>query len=362
MPAITITTDKRMLASYSAVQFGLLAENGVDAYFYAERVELNGNEYPDLPSKYWTQSEFHPDKPGYITLPGNLRGLKIYSRKMFQYPAVHTNTWLVDLRTVFSPNIDGSISWWIVGVENDLGFANLLFGIFEYIDANNVNQLHVFGGPAFAAADAVVDFAKPSDAFTNRHGYRIMHGRYVSMADIDGRPIAFLIQAEGVSPTVLNNNTPPYAVLITPKMASSGSGFTEIITDRSKPGKAIKVTQPIYRFRVTDGDPVIPLNLPLYNNGTFTRFIDTSISGAVNSQPIPVWGYSSRLLLFRSNQGGTLTIYAWTLGGWKVYDTVSVTANSLIKYVFGSDVLVAYVSYNPSATPATVDVAEVKLA
>jgi len=82
-----------------------------------------------------------------------------------------------------------------------------------------------------------------------------------------------------------------------------------------------------------ENSSTVPLNLPLYNEDTETKWSNLDTNGNTQtSHPVPIWGYPNRTLYFESDAAGTLDIEIYVGGGWQVYDSPSVTANELLSY------------------------------
>jgi hypothetical protein len=70
-------------------------------------------------------------------------------------------------------------------------------------------------------------------------------------------------------------------------------------------------------------------------------------------------GYYKKSIYFMANQAGSLDIQILTQGGnWRTYDTVSMSANTLMKYRIEDEVILARIVFTPSTYPATILEAE----
>ena len=103
-----------------------------------------------------------------------------------------------------------------------------------------------------------------------------------------------------------------------------------------------------------------PRTFRLYSTGTNTLLAGLAVNPDVTSHPIPTFGYSSKTLMFRASGAGTLSIQVLTqANNWREYDTVPVTANTLISYIIEGDAVLARTVFTPTTPPATISDAEV---
>jgi hypothetical protein len=116
-------------------------------------------------------------------------------------------------------------------------------------------------------------------------------------------------------------------------------------------------------FRVMSGDPLPPRAYLLYLTGTNTKLAGYSISsGSVISHPIPTYGYEKKTLYFMVNQPGTLEVQVYTISGnWRTYESISISANTLLIYSIDNVVVLTRVVFTPSTYPATILVAEMSM-
>jgi hypothetical protein len=230
-----------------------------------------------------------------------------------------------------------------------MGGANKLLlhlgneGVYTNMYANRVN----------------VSFALPSDYTTAAHFYWIKHNRSQAWFGVDNRLIAVALFTRSGVERILYENSPPYTIYIAPfSMPSDLYPFLALEPNLDAKGNIVPTTVDLSwrRVRITSGDPQPPLALPLYVAGTNTLMAGQSISsGSLTSHPIPVFGYDKSAVYFMSDQAGTLELQIFTLSGnWRTYDTVSVSANALVKYTITGGALVARVVFTPSTYPATI--------
>jgi len=110
-------------------------------------------------------------------------------------------------------------------------------------------------------------------------------------------------------------------------------------------------------IRAVDGEPITPLNLPLYTENTSTKWNGLSPGAAVTSHPVPVWGYERKTLLFQSDAAGTLDIQVYAGGAWRTWASITLVANQLEVYNLNGEVPIARCIYTPTNAD-TIAVAE----
>jgi hypothetical protein len=351
---------KRAQDVHSAFQYEDLLADGIDAHFVSRVRRIGGGQVLDAASKYWVVSNYDT-LDGYFVMPKDYNIVSVYSRRAFMYPQVYAWTTLPDMRMV------GNESYIIfyIGIENG---ANAMNGIASFLlatTAANANRLMIYVGPLHGLAALTIDAAKPADFGTAKHHYRIMHSKFTTLFIIDQRIRAMAIQCTEGAAVKVKENVLPYSIALVPQMPAAMKTLIELLAG----GRTAPATEDLYAplspawFRVSEGKDVVPLQLPLYLDNSDTRLIGYSVgSGSVTSHPFPLWGYSNRTLIFMANQSGTLDIQVYTLSGnWRSYDTVSVSADTLLKYRFQDAFPLARAVFTPSTYPATVNEAEIDL-
>jgi hypothetical protein len=109
----------------------------------------------------------------------------------------------------------------------------------------------------------------------------------------------------------------------------------------------------------SDGDPAPPRSLGLYTGGTSWNGYSVS-SGTLTSDRVPVAGYDKKEILFLADGSGTLYIDVdYGLNASDEYDSVSVSANTLVRYVLTDPVLWVRLRFTPTSYPTTVTRAKV---
>ena len=104
----------------------------------------------------------------------------------------------------------------------------------------------------------------------------------------------------------------------------------------------------------SDGDPAPPRSLDLYTSGASWSGYSVG-SGALTSDGVPVAGYDRKEILFLADGSGTLYIDVdYGLNAFDEYDSVSITANRLVRYVLTDPVLWVRLRFAPASYPTTV--------
>jgi hypothetical protein len=351
---------KRAQDVHSAFQYEDLLADGIDAHFVCRVRRIGGGQVLDMASKYWRVANYST-LDGYIVLPKDYNVVSAYSRRAFVYPQVYAWTMLPDMR-----HIGGETYFnFYIGIENGANAANGIASFMITTEAGAVNQLRILAGPLHGLALLNIDVAKPSDFTTTKHSYRVIHTKSITLFMIDQRIRAMAIQcAEGAAVKV-KENVLPYSIALVPQMPAAMRTLVELLVG----SRMAPATEDFYAplspawFRVSDGKDVAPLQLPLYLDNSDTKLAGYSVSsGSATSHPFPLLGYMNKTLFFMANQSGTLDIQVYTLSGnWRSYDSVSVSANTLIKFRFQDAFPLARVVFTPNTYPATISDAEIDL-
>jgi len=347
---------KRSQDVHSAFQYEDLLADGIDAHFISRVSKIGVGLLLDLTSKYWKLISY-TGYEGYFILPKDYTVVTAYSRRAFMYPNVYAFTALSDIRIVGN---ESRIEFYM-GIENGV---NVMNGRAAFMSLSS-GELYVVVGPMYGYATMLIDVAKPMDFSTAKHSYRIIHSKNATFFMIDNRIRAIALQCYEGTPVKVNENVLPYSIVLISQMPSTLKAYLQL----SAAARTAIATEDLYVplsptwFRVSDGKDIIPLQLSLYLANSDTRLAGYSISsGSATSHPFPLWGYTNKTLLFMSNQAGTLDIQVYTLSrNWRSYDTVSVSANTLVKYRFQDTFPLARVVFTPSSYPATINEAEIDL-
>ena len=351
---------KRSRDEHSVFQCEDVLLDGIDAHFMSRVRKIDAGQMMDKMSKYWYIADYNT-LDGYIVLPMNYTVVSAYSRRTFMYPQVYAWTALPDIRRVGNE----TYFYFYIGIENGNNAMNGIASFVLQTYSNVSNLLTIVVGPLHGISWVNIDVAKPTDFSTAKHHYRIIHSRPLTIFMIDKRIRAIAIQSAEGSPVNVKENVLPYSITLIPQMPASLKALVELLTG----GRTTQASEDFYAplspawFRVNDGKDIIPLQLPLYLENSDTRLAGYNISsGSVTSHPFPLWGYSNKVLLFMASQAGTLDIQVYTLSGnWRSYDTVSVSANTLVKYRFQDTFPLARVVFTPGTYPATINEAEIDI-
>jgi hypothetical protein len=341
-------------------QWELFLEYGVDKYFVARAVNFDGSEMLDTPSKYWRQVDYKPPFEGTLVLPRDKQGVAIYTRRAFKYPILNVYAKLPSLSLVG----DETYTQFWLGFEQGSGFYNGIFALNLVTTTTDTNRLRLVAGLRHNHVYIVADAVKPGDFDTEYHNYRFMVTKNLCLFFIDKALRGVAVQALEGDPRVIKSNVPPYVIAIIPPLPSRLPALLELYTDRrtEAPADVIAPISP-YAFRVAEGKEIIPLDLDLYLENSDTKLRGYSISsGSVVSHPVPMWGYERKTVYFMADQAGTLVIQTYHLNwSWRTYDSVSVSANTLLKYRIEDPAVLARVVFTPSTYPATVLEAEAQM-
>jgi hypothetical protein len=351
------------LDSHSTFQWEHFLEQGVDAHFLCRVVGLDGTESLAKASDYWKQTNYsgNYDFEGTYTRPKDKRIVAIYSRRAFVYPQLFAHVKLPSLSLIGN---ETEINYYL-GFEHGAHVHNGIASFYLYTSATYTNSLRAFAGPLNGGAIMVIDVAKPVDFNTAYHPYRVVVTRNLVLFFVVDRLRAVAVQCHQGGGVLVKNNVLPYAVALIAPMPSSLTAFIELGAYSRTAIAPSDFAVPLspYRFRVSDGKEIIPLRLPLYCENSDTALAGYSISsGSITSHPIPTFGYSNKTVYFMSNQSGSLSIEILTWSGnWRTYDSISISANTLLNYSIDDEVVLARIVFTPSAYPATISEAEVSM-
>jgi len=347
---------------HSAFQWERFLEHGLDAHFIARIYELDGVERTARASDYWRQVNYISEFEGTLTLPRDKRGISIYSRRAFVYPQLSVRTMLPRLSLIG----DEFGMRYYFGFENGGNIGNGIAAFYIYTTPITINELRVIIGTLpLPSCYLNIDVAKPSDFYYNYHLYRIVVSRNLVLFFIDSRLRAVAVQLLQGGYVKVKENVLPYSIALIPPLPSSLTTMIQLYAgDRTSVATSDTVA-PLspYWFRVSDGKEVVPLALPLYPDNTDSAMAGRSISsGNIASHPVPLFGYSRKTIRFMANQGGSLEIQVYTLSGnWRTYESVSISANTLLSYSIDDEVILARIVFTPSTYPATINEAEVSM-
>jgi len=299
-------------------------------------------------SKYWSST---------LTLPPNSQWLAIYSRAPVRYGYIVAYIKYPDWAGWGYDDYSGLWIGFELGGGERGGIASWWLR-----KGGGINRLYAHvGGCGLYAYASEQTTNLPSDYTTARHGYWVKVNRHQVWFGIDNMIRTVAILAKSGVARQLYNNSNPYTIYIAPfHVPETQHTLMELVA--SKGGKLVGVSIEFgwSDARFSEGDPVPPLAMPLYLEASNTVLAGYSISsGSVTSHPIPTFGYLRKTVYFMANQAGTLEIDKYMLSGnWRVYDSVSVSANTLVKYRIDDEVILTRIIFTPSTYPATILEAE----
>jgi len=110
---------------------------------------------------------------------------------------------------------------------------------------------------------------------------------------------------------------------------------------------------------VTDGDSSPPRTLHLYTSGSPWEGT-TGVDPDITSDGIPIAGYDKKQIFFLATGDGDLEIYVdYGDNNYDLYDTVSVTADTLLSYLTEAEALWLKLKYIPTTPPQNITRARV---
>jgi hypothetical protein len=300
-----------------------------------------------------------------LRIPENRYALVIYARMPVRYGFVVDRLKLPDLAGQGYDHGSGMLfsGFWLAEFEK--AFAAMKWA-HDYRDGAWSNQLAVsIGGAGYADRAFWMTSSLPADYLTAKHYYWCKVNRHQIWFGVDGRIRGFVLLAgEGAGVDRVKDDKLPYSVAIWRGYVPTTMPAA-IEVDVKKGGLPAPITLEwgFHDHNWCEGDPCPPLSMPLYvEDSEATLAGQTISSGSLTSHPIPIFGYDKKTILFQAIQAGTLTIQVYTLAGnWRTYDSVPVSANTLLHYIMSGDALLAKVIFTPSTYPAKVNNAEVML-
>jgi hypothetical protein len=361
MPVGTTTDSllervKQSFDLHSKWEWESFLSDGIDAHFHGRVVEFDSTQREVSASSLWWQLDKVLPYEGGVILPRDKRTSAIYTRMAFRYPHVTANI------KYPAPRRLGNETWidYYVGLETGCAAYG---GILSY-KRDHTGTFSAVIGNMNGLTSVNMTKALPSDADTAYHTYRIIATRNKALFLIDSRLRLVVLYSLQGGYVKLAENTLPYSIALVPPLPSRFSGLLEFNCNRTATATN-ELVLPVspFRFRVNEGSETYPLELPLYVLNTDTTLAGYSISsGSATSHPVPTSGYSSKTLYFMADQAGTLNIEVYTLtGNWRTYDSVSVSANTLVKYRITDPAVLARVTFTPSTYPTKVLEAEASL-
>jgi len=164
--------------------------------------------------------------------------------------------------------------------------------------------------------------------------------------------------------TKLYQNTEPYSIILNPaRYPTTMPAFLELHGDYEKVTASTKVSN----FRWSSEPLSPPRSFRFYDEGADTFLTEGTYDTGTSykSHPVPVAGYGDRTLLFRADtdsvaNGLQIEVYTQS-GNWRIYDSITTSANELESYIITGDFPLVRIGYEPSADGASITDAEVHL-
>ena len=337
-------TLREELDVHSAFTWEKFLREGLDAHF--DTRIMTTETYSGLTSSCWKQFGTSWNS-GELKVPAGCAGFAIYSKNVFPYGYMSAQTKLATLTTNYQS--------FVMGFEDGCSMGTGIAG-FWHLRVADVEHFYAAAGGMFNARKIDIVDALPADNKTAMHTYSIIISKSQAEFYIDTVPVAFFLNSPNLNfPSI---SYPPYAV---ERPFATFSPYLNSLLELGNQGdENFAVPLAPGCFRLSPGDPLPSRVHRLYNAGTTNLLADLSIpSGSVTSHPIPTFGYPDKTLCFQADQNGTLNIETlMQTGNWRTYDSVSVTANNLLRYTMTGSVTLTRVTFTPTVYPCTINDAE----
>jgi len=336
----------------------LTPEYSIDDFFVTRLVDPNDNNSFIETSKVWTGYGGKMDD-GVYTKPDGYYSAITYSRHAFRCPHVVFGPSQYDWPDLGS----GYTSHFYMGLENGGGAGTSLVALtISKEDTVWKNYVVVGSGQYDWVFLDIAPWANlnPSTGNVNNVVIKAFKGFFVISAGVwpNSYPVAFVVDGTNSNVNAWVDG-PPYAVIAYKAHLSRYVGIIHAIEGNYTPELSVRSRIP--RLRINSDECSAPFTVPLYITGTTNRLVGSSVStSGVTSHPFPI-AADRATLFFQADQSGTLYIDIFSYdSNWYQADSVSVSANTLVKYNFNYIGRIARIRYVPSAS-ATVSVAEVVL-
>jgi len=290
--------------------------------------------------------------------------------------------------------IDSKLNWKMF----TLGFGITVPDLSQYFESGELNPMiqigteqghargHLNNSWAFEATDSTTNIAYtpswmthtggignslqvqdilPDDYIGTKYNYEIILKKNLIEFQRGGETISLVIPCVPPDSSVVVTNTGAYAVALGPKFNPVSTSFriwmkgpkdTEITFDLDAMGDVFLVEsliRPRY-WPLYDWEADTLMTSGTYDSGTSHK-----------SHPIPTYGFDGKTLLFRADTDSVtdgLRIETYTYAGnWRLYDSVTTSANTLESYTITGNFPLMRIGYEPSADGASITDAEVQL-
>jgi len=324
-------------------------DHNPDAFYHAKAKPGDG-QYRVTPSDYWSDEGYY--------CPEGWTGVKFMSRMGMKYGTMGLNAALPDLAADYPDGV--SFTW---GLELGAGGWYIVRFILDVYNGSN----RLRGASAGMGDDTFgpnITRFLPDDAFSAGHRYAVRVTEGIAELWIDNEPRVFYVDM-GFKDKIPSWDAVPYVVVAVPhhswaknmpvfhEFNPRGAGGTLDITPKQVRWGEIS-PKPPRTWRLYDHNADTLLTAGTYDTGTSHK-----------SHPIPVKGYEERTLFFRADTdsvSGGLRIEVLTQEeNWRLYDSVTSSANSLETYTITGEFPLVRIGYEPSANGASITDAEMHL-
>jgi len=322
---------------------------GMDDFFERWSVDANGHPTRLPVSDVWDRDGMHvraTNFNAYNTGP-------IVSRL--------TKRWPVFAADIKLPTLEADVLWKLAfetghqGTAGDITFMpdrrDQYTGT-SYADTQATFSAHTRGNHRVLDVTSLL----PSDYDSAEHVYRLFRYRGGAWLTIDNELRAVILDGvpEGLPKW---ENNPPYALGSLNESMGSELGFKTSAWSTDEKEFTFPLTTEERCFGMFEGQELPPRQFPLYTESTSTKWQGSSLSGTVDSHPVPVWGYPNKTLYFKSAAAGTLRVQVYAGGGWVTRYEKSLTAGDLFVYNLDEEVPIARCEYVATNSDA-IDIAE----
>ncbi|MHA1262696.1 MAG: hypothetical protein ACTSSA_11515 [Candidatus Freyarchaeota archaeon] len=317
-------------------------DRSLNSFFVGNVENEEGYKRIDV-DDYWTEDG--------LRCPAEYTEVEIYTRKVYSYP-------LVVFRTpLFSMPLDTGVQIFLGLVAGD----TLQTPSACLHQDGGITNFHVY---VEGTASMTVTSLLPANYDTGYNRYAIKLNKCNAELFINGvlRAVALFGLPNGIPSW---QDTEPYCLRGSVN-APIHSALPALINLKTSIGQEATFPMPSNRqvFAYLPGDPLPPRQFPVYNENSSTKWSNLATGGnTITSHPIPVWGYPNKTLYFMADAAGALDIEVYVGGGWRVYDSPTLTANKLLVYSFPAEMQapVMRLVYDPTDAD-TIVLAEVDMA
>jgi len=320
--------------------------------------ETGEADYTVDESEYWTADGLWKEEG---------HNISYFTRMPLRYPKINVQFKLPDLSQYSEGSADHYRLIWGQAIGGGTLRSPASFRLDEnkdlyafYRDSRDIDKLTSYGW------GLKVTSLLPADAFTdtgrNAPVYKIKVNKGFAEFYINQHLVA--VWVNGARDEKLYDDSEPYAVGIrNSQKEPTGPLILELVGDKEVTVSDLRPTV----FRVVEGVAHPPRTYKLYDEAASTLLTagtyDTGTS--YKSHPIPTAGYNNKTLLFRADTDSVadgLRIEVFTQeGNWRLYDSVTTSANDLEYYGISANFPLVRIGYEPSADGASITDAEIHL-